>query len=60
MNKFITLKTSVLELIVLAMFVLYIALPLKTPYYLALILFYFGYVIGFYCNNLRYYIAIPY
>lgn len=35
MNKFITLKTSVLELIVLAMFVLYIALPLKTPYYLA-------------------------
>ena len=46
MNKFITLKTSVLELIVLAMFVLYIALPLKTPYYLAPYINLLGYVIG--------------
>ena len=35
MTNFITLKTSVLELIVLAMFIIYIVLPVKTPYYLA-------------------------
>ena len=35
MAKFITLKTSLLEVIVLLMFLIYIVLPMKTPYYMA-------------------------